>query len=124
MSTLDAYGEEDTKPSTKGDASVPLLNLDENGNRDTITRARELWRKRRKSWVERTAMANGRIYRFTQFCTCDKLRFLDDAMKPRLYSSRAVVHECTYVGLPRYGRYGGGDGDGEVEMEEAGSVAI
>ena len=115
LSVLDGYAAEDTKPSTKGDPSVPILNLDENGNRDTITQARELWRQRRTSYMGGGKMKNGRKYCFTQFCTCDELRFLDENMKPRLYSSPDVVHECTCVSLPRFGRYGGGDDAGEEE---------
>ena len=119
LSVLDGYAAEDTKPSTKGDPSVPILNLDENGNRDTITKARELWRQRRTSYMGGGKMRNGRKYCFTQFCTCDELRFLDENMKPRLYSSPDVVHECTCVSLPQFGRYGGGDDDdGEEEEEE------
>lgn len=105
LASLETFAAEMNTLSTKGDDSVPLLNLDVNENRDTIQRGRALWALRRESWSKQTAMqSTGRVYKYLQFCTCDELCFLDSENQRRLVSAPGTIHICTSCKIPKFGR--------------------
>lgn len=105
LAGLETFAAEMNTLSTKGDDSVPVLNLDVNENRDTIQRGRALWALRRESSSKQTVMqSTGRVYKYLQFCTCDELCFLDSENQRRLVSAPETIHICTSCTLPKYGR--------------------